>query len=219
MKTLITAAMAISMMSSTAIAAQPPAWNGADFWRGGPADAWSRISYLQQRIDAGMRDRSLTAAEGRRARAQLRRIRDRAWRMRRRDGGRLNAVHSADLQARLDNLGSRIRWLRHNGVGARDFGAGDRYAINYDASRYYRPGRYAERRLTARDQIYRGSDGRYYCRRGNGTIGLVVGAAAGALLGNAIDGGSNRVAGTLIGGALGALAGQAVDRGEDIRCR
>jgi uncharacterized protein YcfJ len=47
----------------------------------------------------------------------------------------------------------------------------------------------------------------------------VIGAAAGGLLGNLIDGGHNRLAGTLIGGALGALTGRAIDRNTDVRCR
>jgi hypothetical protein len=42
---------------------------------------------------------------------------------------------------------------------------------------------------------WRGSDGRLYCRRGNGTVGLVVGAAGGALLGRAVDGGRSRCSG------------------------
>ena len=36
------------------------------------------------------------------------------------------------------------------------------------------------------DYVYRGSDGRYYCRRRDGTIGLVAGAAVGGVLGNLI---------------------------------
>ncbi|MEN3746772.1 glycine zipper 2TM domain-containing protein [Sphingomonas sp. HF-S3] len=96
----------------------------------------------------------------------------------------------------------------------------DRYRTDYDASRYYRDDpRYTERRLSSQDQVYRGSDGRYYCKRNDGTTGLIVGGAAGALAGNVIDGGRNRVAGTLIGGALGALLGKSVDQNQDVRCR
>ena len=96
----------------------------------------------------------------------------------------------------------------------------DPYATDYDAVRDYRDDpRYQERRLTAQDQVYRGSDGRYYCRRSDGTTGLVIGGASGALLGNVIDGGHNRVAGTLIGGALGALVGKSVEQNSDVRCR
>ncbi|MBV9932246.1 MAG: glycine zipper 2TM domain-containing protein [Alphaproteobacteria bacterium] len=97
---------------------------------------------------------------------------------------------------------------------------GPGYDTTYDAARYYRDdARAEERRLEARDEVYRGSDGRYYCKRGDGTIGLVVGGASGALLGNIIDGGRHRTAGTLIGGALGALVASAVAQQQNLRCR
>ena len=97
----------------------------------------------------------------------------------------------------------------------------DRYEQNYDASRYYRDGsNYQERSLAADDRVYRGSDGKYYCRRSDGTTGLIVGAASGGVLGNVIDGGHSRTAGTLIGAAIGALAGKAVDQqNAQVRCR
>lgn len=96
----------------------------------------------------------------------------------------------------------------------------DRYDNGYDASRYYRAGpNYQERALAADDRVYRGSDGRYYCRRNDGTTGLIVGAAGGGILGNVIDGGHSRAAGTLIGGAIGALVGRSVDQQNSIRCR
>ncbi|MES2450048.1 glycine zipper 2TM domain-containing protein [Sphingomonas sp. QA11] len=96
-----------------------------------------------------------------------------------------------------------------------------RFATDYDASRDYRDDpRYTERRLSSNDQVYRGSDGRYYCKRNDGTTGLIVGAIGGGILGNIIDGGHNRAAGTLIGGALGALAGKSIDqKNSDVRCR
>jgi hypothetical protein len=94
------------------------------------------------------------------------------------------------------------------------------YDTRYDAARDYRDdARAEERRLEARDEVYRGSDGRYYCKRNDGTVGLVVGGASGALLGNIIDGGRHRAAGTLIGGALGALVGSAVAQQQNLRCR
>lgn len=69
-------------------------------------------------------------------------------------------------------------------------------------------------------RTWRGRDGRVYCRRSNGTTGLIVGGAAGALLGRSIDGGRNRTVGTLIGGAAGALLGREVQRsGSRTRCR
>lgn len=84
----------------------------------------------------------------------------------------------------------------------------------YDAQgRYYEP-----RALTRSDRVWRGDDGRYYCRRGNGTTGLIIGGAAGALLGRTIDSRGDRTLGTIIGAAGGALLGREIDRG-GLRCR
>ena len=144
----------------------------------------------------------------------------------RRSAGHLSARENANLQVRLDNLSREIRWARRNDSwysGGPGYGGGpgrNRWATDYDASRYYRDSAsYQERRLRDTDEVYRGSDGRYYCKRSDGTTGLIVGAAAGGILGNLIDGGSNRVAGTLVGGALGAIAGRSIERDQDIRCR
>ncbi|HEY0313871.1 MAG TPA: glycine zipper 2TM domain-containing protein [Allosphingosinicella sp.] len=202
---------------------------GNDFWRGAPSDTWQRIDYLQQRIDRGMADGSLSPQEARRAQMELRQIRRDAMRLRR--GGSFSASNSAMVQSRLDNLSRNLRWARHNGEGAYgsngygNNGYGEqrdlsRYNTSYDAQRYYRDGpQYSERRLSDADEVYRGSDGRYYCKRSDGTTGLIIGGAAGGLLGNVVDGGRNRVAGTLIGGALGALLGRSVEQNSDIRCR
>jgi hypothetical protein len=89
----------------------------------------------------------------------------------------------------------------------------------YDAGRYYREdSRARERRLSRRDRVYRGQDGRYYCRRSDGTTGLVIGAVVGGVLGNQIAPGESEVLGTILGAAAGALVGRAIDRGE-ARCR
>jgi hypothetical protein len=215
------AAMAASMAFAAPATAQPySGWNSTQFWSGAPSDAWSRMDYLQQRIDRGRQDGSLTPREAMRAQNELRTLRRQAWQMRRRDGGRMNAADDAWLQTRLDTLSRDLRWARHNGAGYGDNGGMDRFRTDYDARRYYRDGpQYSERRLTAEDEVYRGSDGRYYCKRNDGTTGLIVGGAAGGVLGNVIDGGHNRLAGTLIGGALGALVGKSIDQNSDVRCR
>jgi|SRR5665213_4605206 hypothetical protein len=99
--------------------------------------------------------------------------------------------------------------------GDRDYHwQGDRNT-NWDPSQHYRSGKYRERRMGRNDRIYRGGDGHYYCRRNDGTTGLVIGAVAGGLLGNAIGG---NTLGTLLGAGGGALIGQSVDRG-NVRCR
>lgn len=89
--------------------------------------------------------------------------------------------------------------------------AGDRDGV-YDSR-----GRYIEPRRVSANEVWRGQDGRYYCRRGNGTTGLVIGAAGGALIGRAVDGGRNRATGTILGAAAGALLGREVQR--SMRCR
>ena len=67
---------------------------------------------------------------------------------------------------------------------------------------------------------WRGRDGRRYCRKPNGTTGLVVGGVAGALVGRSIDTRGDRAAGTLIGAAAGALAGREIERSSGSRrCR
>lgn len=89
----------------------------------------------------------------------------------------------------------------------------------YDAGRYYHEdGRRRERRLARNERVYRGQDGRYYCRHNDGTTGLLVGGAAGGILGNIIAPGGSETLGTLLGAAGGALAGRAIDR-NNVRCR
>ena len=64
----------------------------------------------------------------------------------------------------------------------------------------------------AKYRTWRGKDGRIYCRRPNGTTGLIVGGAAGALVGRALDGGRHHATGTILGAAGGALLGREVQR-------
>jgi hypothetical protein len=208
----ILAALALGAASAAAPVAAQPTWSSQDFWRGAPDGLQQRIDWLQQRIDRGRSDGSLDPEEARRAQWQL-------------DSLRRDAQA---LQQRLDDLSRSIRWDRGDDdygyrggyrYGGRPYDRDD-FATDYDASRYYRaePG-YAGRRLGPDDEVWRGSDGRYYCKRSDGTVGLVVGAVGGAAIGNVIDGGRNRVAGTLIGGALGALLGKTIDQNSDVNCR
>ena len=89
----------------------------------------------------------------------------------------------------------------------------------YYADQYYRDGRYYQpRRLGANDRIYRGQDNRYYCRRQDGTTGLIVGGLTGGVLGNVIAPGGSKGLGTVLGGLGGALLGRSVDR-NNVTCR
>ena len=96
----------------------------------------------------------------------------------------------------------------YGGYGSPNYGG-------YYGDRYYGRGSY--------DPYY---GQRYYRQRnrcGSGTTGLIVGGAAGALVGREIDRGSRRgyygerrgsgTTGAIIGGALGALVGREVARG------
>ena len=67
-------------------------------------------------------------------------------------------------------------------------------------------------------RTWRDSQGRLRCKRPNGTTGLIVGAAGGALIGRAIDTRGERATGTILGAAAGALIGREVERGRS-RCR
>jgi hypothetical protein len=64
----------------------------------------------------------------------------------------------------------------------------------------------------AKYRTWRGNDGRTYCRRPDGTTGLLIGGAAGALVGRALDGGRNHATGTILGAAGGALLGRHIER-------
>lgn len=89
---------------------------------------------------------------------------------------------------------------------AHDRHDGARYSRYYDNSGYYY------------GPTWRGRDGRVYCRRSNGTTGLILGGAAGALIGRGIDTRGERTTGTVLGALAGALVGREIQRGRT-RCR
>ncbi|MEC9067040.1 glycine zipper 2TM domain-containing protein [Altererythrobacter marinus] len=91
----------------------------------------------------------------------------------------------------------------------------------YDRDRYDRDHRYDRDRYerVSRDtRVWRGRDGRYYCRRDDGTTGLLIGGAVGGLIGHEIAGRGDRTLGAILGAAGGALLGREIDRGST-RCR
>jgi hypothetical protein len=98
-------------------------------------------------------------------------------------------------------------WNRARGSWNRYDPRVDRYNAGFDG-----------RPLGVNDRIWRGQDNRYYCRRSDGTTGLLVGAIGGGVLGNVIAPGGSKTLGSIIGGSLGAVIGQSVDRG-NVVCR
>lgn len=75
----------------------------------------------------------------------------------------------------------------------------------------------ARRHAKQQAREWRGSDGRMHCRRSDGTIGLVVGGVAGALVGRTIDTRGDRAVGTVVGAGAGALIGHRIARKRSCR--
>ncbi len=93
-----------------------------------------------------------------------------------------------------------------------------RYGGYYPDHYYRNDRRYRERVMSSDDRIYRGQDGRYYCRRSDGSTGLVVGAVVGGVAGNIIAPGDSKILGTVLGAIGGAAIGAAATSG-NTRCR
>lgn len=94
------------------------------------------------------------------------------------------------------------------------------YRQTYNGNRYYDRAQrryYREQRLSYNDRVW-GNNGRYYCRRSDGTTGTIVGAGLGALAGSAMAGRRDQTLGVILGGVTGGLLGRSIDRG-DLRCR
>jgi hypothetical protein len=86
----------------------------------------------------------------------------------------------------------------------------------WHAEHFYRQGNYRPYRLGWNDPVWRGYDNRYYCRRSDGTTGLIVGGIAGGVLGNVLAPGGSKTLGSIIGGVAGAAIGNSIDRGRVI---
>lgn len=123
----------------------------------------------------------------------------------------------ATEQAQVWNHGRRHRG-HHDG-----YDGGSSYR-SYDDNDRYDDDRYEDRRrydepVYRGSRVWRGDDGRAYCRRSDGTTGLLIGGAAGALLGREVAGRrGDRTLGAILGAAGGALIGREIDRGGS-RCR
>ncbi len=102
-------------------------------------------------------------------------------------------------------------WAPAHGKRAKD--RAHRYRAYDDRGYYVQP-----RRISRDSYMWRGRDGRYYCKRDNGTTGLVIGAGVGALAGHELAGRGDRTLGAILGGAIGAVVGREIDRGS-LSCR
>ncbi|GGD88787.1 hypothetical protein GCM10011515_05570 [Tsuneonella deserti] len=115
-------------------------------------------------------------------------------------------AHSAVWGDMAVNHG-RDRHRRYERSANRYYGGG-----NYQQSYYGEP-------VYANTRVWRGDNGQYYCKRSNGTTGLLIGGAGGALLGREIAGrNGDRTLGAILGAAGGALLGRAIDK-SSTRCR
>ncbi|TXC73862.1 glycine zipper 2TM domain-containing protein [Sphingorhabdus soli] len=85
-----------------------------------------------------------------------------------------------------------------------------RYRSSANQRGYYTQGQ--AQPLRANTRVWQGDDGRYYCKRDNGTTGLIVGGVVGGLIGNEVAGRGDRTLGTILGAAGGALLGREIDR-------
>lgn len=114
----------------------------------------------------------------------------------------------------------RDRWEERRGDRYRD---GYRGEYRGDYRNDYRNGGYYGEPVYRNTRTWRGDDGRYYCRRSDGTTGLIVGGVAGALIGREVAGRrGDRTVGAILGAAGGALLGRAIDKNasnDGYRCR
>lgn len=88
---------------------------------------------------------------------------------------------------------------------------------SYGRNNRYSRDDYRGDRVSRNTRVWR-QNGRYHCKKENGTTGLLIGGAVGALAGHEIAGSGNRTLGALLGAAGGGLLGRAVDL-SDARCQ
>ena len=99
-----------------------------------------------------------------------------------------------------------------------DYNRPDPRYRGYYANNYYRTGNYRPIIVDRQTRIYRGTDDRYYCRRSDGTTGLIMGAIVGGVLGDRIDRGRSSILGAVLGASAGGLLGRELDSGRVV-CR
>ncbi len=128
----------------------------------------------------------------------------------------LAVVMTATLFTSVPAFGDPPPWAPAHGRRGHD--RSDNYERGRQYDNYQRDYQRDYQRTDNGIAYWQGNDGRYYCRRSNGTTGLLVGAVLGGLLGRTIDRNGDRSAGTILGAAAGALLGREVERGQS-RCR
>jgi hypothetical protein len=149
------------------------------------------------------------------------------WRDRDRDGR--HDRYEKDRGRHHDSRGRDARYDRHDRYDRRadrrvvvvhryDWNRPDPRYRGYYANNYYRSSGYRPIIVDRQTRIYRGRDDRYYCRRSDGTTGLIVGAAIGGVLGDRIDRGNSSILGAVLGASAGGLLGRELDRGS-VSCR
>ncbi|MXO84887.1 glycine zipper 2TM domain-containing protein [Altererythrobacter aurantiacus] len=126
----------------------------------------------------------------------------------------MNTAVAQPMPAWNDQVAEHKPRKRGRGHG---HGHGDRYDRydRYDRGDYRNYGEPVHRDT----RIWRERDGRYYCKKENGTTGLLIGAGVGGLIGHEVMGrGNDRTLGAILGAAGGALLGRTIDRSAT-RCR
>jgi len=133
-------------------------------------------------------------------------------------GAPASAANSVAAHVYAPAYGTSQAWHKMKAEHQRKHRNGDHYRDGYygrDRDHY----RSYDRPVYRDTRVWRGRDGRYYCRRENGTTGLLVGAGVGALIGHEVAGrGGDRTLGAILGAAGGAILGRSIDR-RDTRCR
>jgi len=207
--------MLAGLMAAGAVATPALAWDGPNERREDRRD----VSRAAQRVQDERRDLFRAEQRGnpreiRQERRELQRA-ERAYQRERADLA--NNRYGNQRHGNQGNANPRYAYgqpgiNQGNGPGWRQDGWRQQ---GWHAEQFYRPGgNYRPVTLGRNEPVWRGYDNRYYCRRSDGTTGLIIGGLAGGALGNVIAPGGSKLLGSIIGGGLGAVVGNSIDRGQ-----
>lgn len=211
MRKIVLGLVAATVAIPTVASAQP----GYDPYYGG-----SRYTHPADRN----RDGVVTNREARRYERQIQRQRDRAYNNGAYGssygayGNNYNGYGNSYNNGYGNSYGGGYGNTYSGGYGNSYGGAyGNSYGGNYGSSYGGSYGQYYDRSGYYSGPTWRGDDGRYHCRRSNGSTGTLVGGAAGALIGSQVAG--DRTLGAIVGGAIGAVIGNSVQKNSNrYRC-